>query len=390
MYIPRLAAHRLQSLLRRFPAVAVLGARQCGKTTLVRRLFPTAELLDLERPSDVQRLEADPEFTLRSLKPPVILDEAHRMPELFPVLRALIDERRAAKGRFVLLGSAHPGLVRTISETLAGRIAFLDLAPFCYLELAHTKVGLNDLWLRGGLPEPCLYPSRRSRRDWMDAYIRTFLERDLAGAGLDVSAPQVRRLWTMLAYAHGTLWNASDFARSLGISYHTVNRYADILEHGFLLRRLPPYFANPNKRLVRSPKIYLTDSGLVHAFLGIDSRRQLDVFPQRGASWEGFIVEQIIRRERLQHPESQFYFWRTATGLEIDLVIERGGERIGVEIKVGSHVSSADWRTLRESIDELRLTRAWLVNQADSRYAPMPGLEVIPATELLSRADWRL
>ena len=182
MYLSRISAPRLQSLVRQFPAVAVLGPRQCGKTTLVRRLFPHAEMFDLERPSDVTRLEADPEYTLRTLKGPVILDEAQRMPALFPILRALIDERRKTRSRFILLGSAHPSLVRGISESLAGRIGFLDLFPLSYAEVAQTRVTLADLWLRGGFPEPCLHPARRSRRDWMDGYIRTFLERDLRSA----------------------------------------------------------------------------------------------------------------------------------------------------------------------------------------------------------------
>jgi predicted AAA+ superfamily ATPase len=389
MYLTRISAPRLQGLVRQFPAVAVLGPRQCGKTTLVRRLFPDAEMFDLERPSDVTRLEADPEYTLRSLKGPVILDEAQRMPALFPILRALIDERRRTRGRFILLGSAHPSLVRGNSESLAGRNGFLDLYPLCYSEVANTRVSLADLWLRGGFPEPCLHPARRSRRDWMDGYIRTFLERDLAGLALDVSAAQIRRFWNMLAYAHGTLWNASELGRALGLSYHTVNRYADILEQAFLLRRLPPYFVNLNKRMVKSPKIYLTDTGLLHAFLGIESARQLDVSPQRGASWEGFIIEQIVRREKLAYPASQFYFWRTAIGQEVDLIVERGSERIGVEIKVGAHVAGSDFKNLRTAMDDLKLTRAWLVNQTDRRYSPLPGIQVIPAQQLLE-GRWAL
>jgi predicted AAA+ superfamily ATPase len=383
MYLPRISADRLRSLVRRFSAVAVLGPRQCGKTTLVRQLFPQAEWFDLERPSDVARLEADPEYTLRNLKAPVVLDEAHRMPQLFPILRALIDERRSANGRFLLLGSAHPSLVRDVSESLAGRIGFLDLYPLCYAEVPPRRVSLGDLWLRGGFPEPCLGLARRSPRDWMDGYIRTFLERDLAGLGVDVSVPQIRRFWNMLAYAHGTIWNASELGRALGLTYHTVNRYADILEHAFLLRRLPPYFVNLPKRMVKSPKVYLTDTGLLHAFLGIEGSRQLDVSPQRGASWEGFIIEQIIRRERLAHPASQFYFWRTATGVEVDLIVERGAQRIGVEIKSGSRIDLADLKNLRSAIEDLRLTRAWLVNQSGRRYAAAPGIQVIPARELL-------
>lgn len=390
MWVPRLSASRLRLLLREFPAVAVLGPRQCGKTALVRQLFPKAEMFDLERPSDVARLEADPEYVLRHLPSPVVLDEAHRMPALFPILRALIDERRDARGRFLLLGSAHFSLARDISEPLAGRVGFLDLRPFSYPEVAGHGLSLPELWLRGGYPDACLHPNPRLRRDWMDGYIRTFIERDLGGLAVDVSAAQIRRLWHMLAYAHGSIWNASEFGRALGLSYHTVNRYADLLEQGFLLRRLPPYFVNLGKRLVRSPKVYLTDSGLLHAFLGIETARQLDVSPQRGMSWEGFVIEQITRREKLVHPSSRFYFWRTATGVEVDLLVERGNELIAVEIKAGTRLDPSDWKRLKIAVDDLRPARAWVVNQGETEYTPLPGVQVIPANRLLGAARWRL
>ncbi len=388
--VPRIGRWRLRRLLRTFPAAAVLGPRQCGKTTLVRSLFPKAVLFDLERPSDLQRLEADPEYTLRHVKTPVILDEAQRLPALFPLLRALIDEHRAEKGRFVLLGSAHFSLTQGISESLAGRIGFLDLDPFAYVEVAGTGAGLADLWLRGGFPDPCLTSNRRARRDWMDAYLRTFLERDLAGLAIDVSLAQMRRFWYMLAAANGTIWNASEFGRSLGLSYHTIQRYADLLEQAFLLRRLPPYFGNLGKRLVKSPKVYLTDTGLLHAFLGVETEQQLDRCPQRGASWEGFIIEQIIRREKLASPASRFYFWRTSTGQEIDLLVERPDERIGVEIKLGTHVESSDWKTLRFALDALKLSRTYVVNQTEAPYSPFAGVKVVPAEQLLGAAKWTL
>jgi hypothetical protein len=388
--LPRLAQRRLRGLLRSLPAAAILGPRQCGKSTLVRLMFPKARIFDLERPSDLHLLEADPEHLLRHWKAPVILDEAQRMVSLFPLLRALIDERRAERGRFLLLGSAHPNLAAGVSETLAGRIGFLELDPFVYPEVAQAGISLADLWLRGGFPDSCLNPNRRTRRDWVDGYIRTFLERDLAGLGIDVSPVQIRRFWYMLAGANGTIWNASEFGRALGLSYHTVSRYADILEHTFLLRRLPPYFVNIGKRLVKSAKVYLTDTGLLHAFLGIETQAQLDVSPQRGASWEGFVIEQIIRREKLVHPNSTFYYWRTATGQEIDLLVERPTERIGIEIKLGTHVAPSDWRTLRYALDVLKLSRAYVVNQTDAPYQPFPGTQVVPAGRLLGASRWNL
>ncbi len=388
--LPRLADARLQRLLRRFPAAAILGARQCGKTTLVRRLFPHADFFDLERPSDVQRLEADPEYVLRHLKSPVVIDEAHRLPALFPILRALIDEKPHHHGRFVLLGSAHFSLARDVSESLAGRIAFVDLHPFAYAEIAGHDISLAELWLRGGFPDPCLRLTPGSRADWMDGYFRTFVERDLGALSVEVSPSQMRRLWYMMVHAHGGIWNASEFGRSLGLSYHTVNRYADILEQGFLIRRLQPYFVNIGKRLVRSPKLYLTDSGLLHALCGVESTAQLDVHPRRGASWEGFVIEQIIRRETLVHPSSRFYFWRTADGYEIDLIVERDREVIGVEIKVGTRIDPRDWKALQYALENLKLARAWLVNQGEATYSPLEGIQVTSAEQLFTASKWRL
>jgi len=242
----------LNGLLRRFPAVTVLGPRQCGKTTFIRHALPDWTYLDLERPSDVAPLVADPEARLEQLGDRVILDEAQRVPEVFPVLRGLIDRRRPGKGRFVLLGSASPTLVRGISESLAGRTAFLDLPPFRWDEVRRrrTRGGLSALWLRGGFPDAFLEPNDQKRHDWLEAYTRAFIERDLPGLGIEVSAPQMRKLWTMLAHANGGLWNASELGAALGTSYHTVNRYLDILEQAFLVRRLPPFFANVGKRLV--------------------------------------------------------------------------------------------------------------------------------------------
>ena len=295
----------LLRLLGRFPAVTVLGPRQCGKTTFIRQALPEWTYLDLERPSDVAPLAADPEARLEQLGERVILDEAQRLPELFPILRGLIDRRRRGRGRFVLLGSASPSLVRGISETLAGRTAFLDLPPFRWDEVRRrrTKGGFSALWFRGGFPDAFLEANDGRRHDWFEAYTRAFIERDLPGLGIAVSASQMRKLWTMLAHASGGLWNASHLAAALGTSYHTVNRYVDILEQAFLVRKLPPFFANVGKRLVKSPKLYFRDTGLLHYFLGIRSAGVLDTHPARGASFEAFLIDQLISA-----------YWRVAPG----------------------------------------------------------------------------
>jgi len=258
----------LRRLLRRFPSVTILGPRQCGKTTFIRRALPDWTYLDLERPSDSVPLAADPEARLNQLGDRVIFDEAQRVPEVFPILRGVIDRRRSRNGRFVLLGSASPSLVRQISESLAGRTAFLDLSPFRWSEVkTHRQTGgLATLWFHGGFPPAFLERDDRARHEWLESYTRAFIERDLPALGIEVSASQMRKLWTMLAHCNGGVWNASQLAASLGVSYHTVNRYVDILEQTFLIRKLPPYFANIGKRLVKSPKVYFRDTGLLHFF----------------------------------------------------------------------------------------------------------------------------
>ncbi len=243
----------LRRLLRRFPCVTLLGPRQCGKTTFIRAELPTWTYLDLERPSDAAPLVADPEARLQQLKGKVVLDEAQRVPELFPVLRGAIDRQRSKMGQFVILGSASPTLARHISESLAGRTAFVDLPPFRWSEVKNDRraTAVKALWLRGGFPQAFLNPNDRDRSEWLEAYTRTFIERDLPALGIDVSAAQMRKLWAMLAHCNAGVWNASQLAASLAVSYHTVNRYVDILEQTFLIRKLPPYFANVGKRLVR-------------------------------------------------------------------------------------------------------------------------------------------
>lgn len=376
----------LRRQLRQFPAVTILGPRQSGKTTFVRAALPAWRYLDLERPTDALPLQADPEARLAQLGDHVILDEVQRVPEVLPILRGVIDRQRNRAGRFVLLGSASPALVRGISESLAGRTAFLDLPPFRWDEIRTTRRGntLDTLWLKGGYPPAFLAADGRSRWEWLDAYSRAFIERDLPALGIDVSASQMRRLWTMLAHANGGLWNASQFAASLGVSYHTVNRYVDILEQTFLIRKLPPYFANIGKRLVKSPRIYFRDSGLLHYFLGVRTARDLDVHPGRGVSWEGFIIDQMLSAYRRFEPGADAFFWRTARGAEVDLLIASAGRLIPFEIKLHSTPDGDDVRGLRVCMADLGLARGYVIYPGRERYSLGRGVTVVPAGDLLA------
>ena len=377
----------LRDLLRRFPTVTVLGPRQCGKTTFIRQALPDWTYLDLERPSQAAPLLADPEARLLQLGGSVILDEAQRLPELFPVLRGLVDRARSRRGRFVLLGSASPALVRQMSESLAGRTVFIDLPPFRWDEVEGRRVarGLDTLWFRGGFPVAFLERTDRTRHEWLEAYTRTFIERDLAALGIDVSVPQMRRLWTMLAHVNGGLWNASQLAASLGVSYHTVNRYVDILEQTFLVRKLPPYFANVGKRLVRSPKVYFRDTGLLHYFLGIETPQALATHPARGASWEAFVLDQLVSAFQRTRPGSQAYFWRTAAGDEVDVLVDLGVRQVPFEIKLHSAPRSQDAEGLRRCLRDLRLPRGYLLYPGGERYSLGEGITALPVDQLLAR-----
>lgn len=377
----------LRRMLGRFPCVTVLGPRQCGKTTFIRAALPAWTYLDLERPSDSAPLAADAEARLNQLGDRVIFDEAQRVPECFPVLRGVIDRRRGQRGRFVLLGSASPTLVSRISESLAGRTAFLDLPPFRWNEVKSQpqRVDLKTLWFRGGFPEPFLDRNDRTRHEWLESYTRSFIERDLPGLGINVSAPQMRKLWTMLAHCNGGVWNASQLAASLGVSYHTVNRYVDILDQTFLIRKLSPYFANVGKRLVKSPKLYFRDTGLLHFFLGVHSASTLDTHPCRGLSWECFIIDQLISLFQQAESGSQPYFWRTSQGHEIDLLIDLGKKKIPFEIKLHSAPTASDASGLRQCMQQLNIKRGFLIHSGRQNYSLGSGVTALSAEEILSR-----
>ncbi|MBL9079643.1 MAG: ATP-binding protein [Planctomycetes bacterium] len=321
----------IDDLFQVFPVVALLGARQVGKSTLARTLAKRTrgpvEFFDLEDPEDRRRLE-DPGLVLRELEGLVVLDEVQALPEVFPLLRVLAD-RKARPARFLVLGSAAPDLLQQSSESLAGRIGHHYLTG---LDLGEVGVRrLRSLWLRGGLPRALLAPTDAASFTWRQGFAQTFFARDLPGLGLNVPPPTMARFWAMLAHWHGQTWNSSEFARSFGVADTTVRRYLDLLTATFLVRQLRPWHENLAKRQVKSPKVYLADSGLLHAVLGLRDHRDLQRHPKVGASWEGFLLEQVIAH--LGAAPDECYFWATYAGAELDLLVVRGKRRIGFEFK---------------------------------------------------------
>ena len=338
MNIPRALYPQLLEGLQTFPVVGLVGPRQVGKTSMARELAAqlgkgAAVMLDLERPSDLAKL-AEPELFLEPLADRlVILDEVQLRPDLFGVLRALVDAQRKP-GRFLILGSAAPAMIAQSSDTLAGRIEYLELAPLTLAEVSQQSPEPSretDLWCRGGFPDSYLARSDAQSMRWREAFVRSYLERDIPQLGIQVSAATLRRFWLMLAHYHGQLWNASTIAGSLGVSAPSVRHYLDILESTFMVRVLQPYSANLSKRLVKSPKVYLRDSGLLHTLLNLPNHDALLGHPVLGASWEGWVIEQILAQAPAGSRPS---FFRTASGNEIDLLLELpGGQLCAIEIK---------------------------------------------------------
>lgn len=371
----------LLSSLRRFPIVALVGPRQVGKTTLARtvaRKLDRVVYLDLERPSDAAKL-TDPELYLEPLAGRlVILDEIQRRPDLFPVLRSLVDAKRA-NGRFLILGSASPALSRQASESLAGRIVYHELAPFTIGEAAAgTRETRMTLWNRGGFPGSFLAPSNARSLAWREAFIETHLQRDLPALGVRIPATALRRFWEMLAHFHGQLWNASKIAASLGVTPPTAKHYLDTLQDTFMVRQLPPFAANLKKRLVKSPKVYLRDSGLLHALLRIGAIDDLLGHPIAGASWESWVIEQALAASGAH---TGACFFRTVAGAEIDLVLERPrGKRIALEIKLSSAPKPS--RGFWSGIADLNPSAAYVVHPGKERYPLGQGVEALPVSML--------
>jgi predicted AAA+ superfamily ATPase len=361
----------LHEAFRVHPVASLLGPRQCGKTTLARAFSDNADevtYFDLEDPVDSQRLSA-PMTVLEGLGGLVVIDEIQRRPELFELLRVLVD-RRENHARFLILGSASPSLVKGVSETLAGRVGFVDLGGFTIDEVGVERQ--NDLWSRGGFPRSFLAPDEAASTTWRTGFVRTFLERDIPQLGITTGAETLRRFWTMVAHYHGQVWNAAEFARSLGSSEKTARRYLDILAGAYMVRVLPPWHENLKKRQIRSPKIYIRDSGILHSLLQLRTRNEMLGHPKLGSSWEGFAIEQILNRLNTRDA----YFWATHNGAELDLMVTIGGRRHGFEFKYSD--APRRRRSMRTALSDLALDHLWVVYPGNRTYQLDDDITVAP------------
>jgi predicted AAA+ superfamily ATPase len=364
----------LKTAISRSPITALLGPRQCGKTTLARLFCQDrpSNFIDLESISDQRRLQ-NAELALGSLEGLVVLDEIQTRPELFQVLRVQVD-RPDNKARFLILGSASPQIVKNVSETLAGRVEFIEITGF---NLAETGLdSWKTLWLRGGFPRSFLADSEANSLTWREGFIRTFLERDIPQLGINVPSTAMRRFWTMLAHYHGQTWNAAQIGRSMGLSDKTIRSYLDILTGTFMVRQLQPWFVNIGKRQVKSPKVYFRDTGILHSLLDIQNEQGLLGHPAVGASWEGYALEQILSQVKT----TQAYFWGTHNGAELDLLIVHAGKRYGFEIKFNEAPKLN--ASMKSALDVLNLNHLWVVHPGQHRYPIEKKITAWPLREI--------
>jgi len=368
----------LTDRLKNSPVVAILGPRQCGKTTLSRQFARNIKnknihFFDLENPNDLARLD-NPTLALQDLDGIIIIDEVQRSPELFPVLRVLVDERPNVK--YLLLGSASRDLLAQSSESLAGRISYLEISGF---SLGHLAIkDLKKLWVRGSFPRSFLAGSEKSSYQWRQDFVTTFLERDVPALGLNIPAKMLRRFWLMLSHYHGQIFNASEIGRSLSVSDNTARRYLDVLSGTFLVRQIQPWYYNTKKRLVKRPKLYFRDSGILHSLLALENYQDVVTSPKLGASWEGFALQQVI--EHLNLREEEVFYWAVHTGAELDLVFLRKGKLWGVELKYSEAPKLT--KSMKSAIEELSLEHLWVVYPGDTSYSLSSNASAVPITNL--------
>lgn len=382
MYINRDTSNDIKELLQLFPVVGIIGPRQVGKTTLAKKLGKAIDkpalYLDLESQQDLAKISEPELYFQQHSDKCIILDEIQRTPEFFPPIRGLIDKQRTP-GRFLILGSASPQLLQESSESLAGRIAYKELTPFNLLEVG-SQYKLQQHWFRGGFPESLLASSDRNSRLWLQNFIQTYIERDLPLLGFAPSPTMSRKLWSMLSHYQGGIWNANTFANSLGITAPTVNRYIDFLEEAFLIYRLQPFFINIKKRLVKSPKIYIRDTGILHTLTGIENFDSLQGHVGIGTSWEGYVIEQI--KQQLQNG-IEIYYYRTHAGAESDLVITKNGNPVScIEIKYSNAPKLS--RGFQVVIDDLNTKKNYIIIPEGERFHIRKDIEVCPIYDFIS------
>ncbi len=370
--IPRITDfEEVKNRIKHFPITAILGPRQCGKTTLARQ-FNANHHFDLENPRDMARLE-HPQLALEDLEGLIIIDEIQRIPELFPLLRYLVDT--SPQQKYLILGSASKDLIRQSSESLAGRIAYYQLGGFRIHDIGETD--FKRLWLQGGLPPACLADRPQSFL-WIENYITTFLEKDIPQLGFQIPSATLRRFWTMLSHYHGQVLNYSEIARSFGISDMTVRKYIDLLEGTFMVRSLQPWFENAGKRIIKRPKIYIRDSGILHYFMNVETMDHLQANPKIGASWEGFALECITKS--IGKNEKNYYFWKAHSGAEVDLFWQYGGKNYGVEFKYADAPKRT--KSMISAIANLELDHLWVVYPGKTKYRLDHQITVLPLEQI--------
>jgi uncharacterized protein len=367
----------VKTALERSRAVALIGPRQCGKTTLARQFVSpdSPNYFDLEDPLSLVRLD-EAMTTLRELKGIVVIDEVQHRPDLFPILRVLMD-RDPLPARFLILGSASPALLRQSSESLAGRLETISIGGFS-LDDVGEKLHLMH-WFRGGFPLSFLAASDDDSFEWRKNFIRTFLERDIPQWGFVIPSRTLFRFWMMLSHYHGQIWNAAEFARSLGLSESTIRRYLDLMDGVFMIRQLQPWHENLKKRQIKAPKVYLRDSGLLHQLIGLKEQKDLLTHPKCGASWEGYVIEELLAAFR----PDEAYFWGTHAGAEIDLLLFKDGRRVGIEIKRADAPRLTP--SMRIALADLKLDRLIVVYPGEQRYALSDKVEVLPLSVIMSK-----
>ena len=373
--------HQIERYSKSHPIVAILGPRQCGKTTLARQYcksypsFSRSNYFDLESPADLERLK-NPMLVLQNLTGLIVIDEVQRMPNLFPILRVLADNPDLNQ-QYLILGSASKELLKQSSESLAGRISYLELTPFNLSEAQK----LDELWVRGGFPKSYLADTEEQSFDWRSFYIRTLLEHDIPNLGIQIPPETLQRFWSMLAHYHGNLFNASELGRSFGASDITIRKYLDILTGTFMIRQLQPYHANLKKRQVKSPKIYFRDSGLLHTLLKVKDRSELFSHPKLGASWEGFALEEVIRAQKNVYQEC--YFWSTYSGAEVDLVLPLKQGLIGIEFKFSDAPKMT--KSMQLALESLNLTMLYVLYPGEVDYPLSDQIRVMSLTSYLKQ-----